>query len=249
MGGLTYVAATPASANDGIREGAPPGDFIDRSLPEWNLDRAVGNDTCWPEDAFRGPNPNPGQNPTPWPDNDSGCARTGSDFPTYVNYKKCNDSEIRVGFTIYQAKSYFSGGGHKHDFEYVVLVWKRNGDTWTRGYLLMSTHGKHRMQTWDKAESWSADRGHAGLGLEYPRIFVGWGSHAMFNNQGGLTDIVSQLGNNEHRSAKYPHWAKTWYEVTDDNDLAKRFDANPEWNGLSTPAKNSRALCGFTNNG
>jgi hypothetical protein len=243
--GVVVSVSSTASANEGIPEGAPLSDFVDRSYPQWNFDRAVGNDVCWPADPIAGGNQHPGSGGGPWPNADKDCPPVNTPFPTFYSVKECNDSEIRASFTIYQPYSGFAPFGHRHDFEYIVMVWTREGETWTRNRLLMSTHGKHRTRNWSEAESWTYDGGHAALGLERPRIFVGWGSHAMFNDQGGLTDIASQGNDNESRHAKYPVWADWRVEVTDDNDVAKTFEKYDWGSATSNPQHVSKNLCSF----
>jgi len=241
-------AATPsASANEPVGDGSPLSTFIALSTPEWNFARANSNDPCWPATAIGadGSQHAPaGRNP--WPDTDSGCAPVRSPFTTYVSAKQCNADEIRVSFTLYFPKDGFSPGalGHEHDFEYVALVWHRSDGTWTRDRLLMSRHGKNIPQTWAKAESWNADLSSAGLGREHPRIFIGWAKHAMFNNQAGLKDVLSQFTDNEYRHADYRVYAAPTLRVVDDS-LAQAFDRFDWGSASSDPATVSRSLCGM----
>jgi hypothetical protein len=67
-------------------------------------------------------NPADGGDVQNWPNSDGGCARHGSQFPTYYTAQQCNADEIRVVFTIYQATSGFKPSGHRHDFEHVEVV-------------------------------------------------------------------------------------------------------------------------------
>lgn len=244
---VVAIAAPSAQANDSIPEGAPLSEFVERSKPEWNMARANGNDSCWPAEAISGDgNLHPGADPKPWPNSDDGCAPVGTPFPTYYAVEECNDAEIRVGYTVYVPNSYFVGGGHKHDFEGVDVVWKRDGDRWTRSALLMGRHGKYVERSWDKVESWNGDRSSAGLGREFPRIFMGWGSHAMFNDQGGLKDIASQSNGNEYRQADYPVSDSALVEVNKDNDMSRKFrDAASHFgSGLQqNPATVADTLC------
>lgn len=249
-GGLTFAAIPSASANEPLPEGpASLQDFVRKSVPQWNFARANRNDPCWPEAALdSNGNPVAGGAVQNWPNSDGGCARHGSPFPTYFTVQKCNPNEIRVTFTIYQATSGFRPSGHRHDFEHVEVVWKRNGNDWTRDRLLLSAHGKHRVVAWATAESWNADRGHAARGLEYPRIFVGYGSHSMYNNQGGLKDVLSAYLD-EYRHADYPVWADQGgglVEVAKDGDLYKKFEAKAaDWGSAdSNPAKVAKDACG-----
>ncbi len=249
-GGLLFATIPSASANEPLPEGpATLQDFARRSVPQWNFARANRNDPCWPESAFDGNgNPTDGGSVQNWPNSDGGCAPHGSAFPTYYTVQKCNADEIRISYTIYQATSAFKPSGHRHDFEHVDVVWRKNGNSWSRDRLLLSAHGGHRVVGWASAESWNADRGSAGKGREFPRVFVGFGSHAMYNNQGGLKDVLSAYTGNEYRQADYPSWADQGgglVEVAKDGDLYKKFEANAgAWGKAdSNPARVARDAC------
>lgn len=244
---FALVAATAplALANEPIAEGAPLIDFVERSKPEWNFARANDHDSCWPTEAiYADGGLNPGAEPKIWPNSNSDCPTPGNMYPTYYSVKECNDSEIRVAYTIYIPNSYFVGGGHKHDFEGIVVVWKRDGDKWTRDRLLMSRHGDYYLRPWAEVESWNADFSSAGLGRERPRIFVGWGSHAIFNNQDtSFVDIASQSTDSEYRSDKYPSSNSDLVEVTEDNELGKKFWDAKDFEKFSHPAWVAQELC------
>ncbi|HEV7974099.1 NPP1 family protein [Amycolatopsis sp.] len=249
LGGALFAGVPSASANEPLPDGSSTlQDFARKSVPQWNFARANSNDPCWPESAFDGNgNPADGGDVQNWPNSDGGCARHGSQFPTYYTAQQCNADEIRVVFTIYQATSGFKPSGHRHDFEHVEVVWRKNGSAWTKDRLLLSAHGSHRVVSWGSAESWNSDRGSAGTGREFPRIFVGFGSHSMFNNQGGLKDVISAYTGNEYRQADYPVWADQsgLVEVVKDSDLYKKFDTNAAvWGSAdSNPARMARDSC------
>jgi hypothetical protein len=247
-GGALLGTASSASANQPLPDPSNLQEFARQSVPEWNFARANSNDPCWPESAFdANGNPADGGDVQNWPNSDGGCARHGAPFPTYYTAQQCNADEIRVVFTIYQATSGFKPSGHRHDFEHVEVVWRKNGTSWAKDRLLLSAHGSHRVVAWASAESWNADRGSAGLGREYPRIFVGYGSHSMYNNQGGLKDVISAY-TNEYRHADYPVWADRsggLVEVAQGSDLYDKFDVNAAaWGSAdSNPAKMARDSC------
>ncbi len=247
-GGVLFAIAPSASANEPLPEGpATMGDFVRASVPQWNFPRANRNDPCWPEPAFDGNgNPTDGANIQAWPNSDGGCAPHGAPFPTYYTVQKCNADEIRVSFTIYQATSGFWPSGHRHDFEHVDVVWRKNGNSWTRQRLLLGAHGGHRVVDWSRAESWNAARDHASLGLEHPRVFVGFGSHSMYNNQGGRKDVISAY-TDEYRAADYRVWADQsgLVEVVKDGDLYRKFESNAAaWGSAdSNPARVGKDAC------
>lgn len=249
IAGLLFANVPGASANEPLPEGPSTlQDFVTASVPQWNFARANSNDPCWPEPAFDGNgNPADGGGVQNWPNSDGGCAPHGAPFPTYYTVQKCDPEEIRVAFTIYQATSGFNPSGHRHDFEHVEVVWRKSGNDWTRDRLLLSAHGGHRVVAWGDAESWNSDRGHAARGLEHPRIFVGFGSHSMYNNQGGKKDVISAY-TDEYRHADYPAWADQGgglVEVAKDGALHQKFEANAAaWGSAdSNPGKVARDSC------
>lgn len=245
---LVSVAAAPqAAANTPVPDGSALASFVAPSSPQWNFARANSHDACWPTaalDAAGGQTRSAGLKN--WPvAGQGGCSPRGSAFPQYWSVRQCSVDEIRVAFTLYFPKDGFSPSGvfgHGHDFENIIVVWRRGGDGWTRDRLLLSRHGKHVVQPWSTAESWDAGLTSAGLGRELPRIFVGWGKHAMFNHQGGLKDVASQLTDNEYRHADYPARGAS-VEVTD--ALAAAFDRHHWGSASSTPAVVARQLCGY----
>lgn len=254
----TLVAAAPAAlAQTNLPAGSPLPSFVSASLPQWNFARANSRDTCWPSAAIDASGAqSPSASRKAWPTaGQGGCPDRWSPFPTYYTVKQCGADQVRVIFNIYFKKDGFSGNlagnalGHGHDFEHIVLVWNRIADgSWARDHLLLGRHGDHVYQGWATAESWLPDFSSAGLGYDHPRIFVGWGKHAMFNHQGGLKDVASQFTDNEYRHADFPYLADNLQEVTDDNAPARQFDSFNWGSASSTPAVMSRSLCSITAN-
>ncbi|MET7621542.1 NPP1 family protein [Streptomyces sp. NPDC005408] len=183
----------------------------------------------------------------PWPDADSGCAATGSYFPTYASVKTCFGTEVRVSYTLFFPKDGFTGGiGHAYDFEHVVTGWKYAGDNkWTRYQIMLSAHGKHRVERdWTQVESVNFN-GDWGYGRERPSAYVGWGKHAMFNNQGGLKDYLSQTTDNEYRHADHAGDNTSYVIVTDDSPMAAKFNEYNWGSATDNPARVSRDLCSY----
>lgn len=257
------LAATVAGIQIAAADTGQPGStdlagLVLASRPQWNLARALKHDSCWPEEALDAA----GNQKAPatrklWPvPGQGGCVSAGSAFPTYYTAKQCSPTEVRVVYSLYFPKDGFAGSlgslalGHDYDWEHVVVVWTQAADgSWHRDHLLLGRHGKEIFQAWSSAESWDATRTTAGLGLEYPRIFVGWAKHAMFNHQGGLTDLASQYTNEEFRNAAHPAWADWLIPVDDSGPLAQRFDAFDWGSASSTPSVMSRSLCSLVANG
>jgi hypothetical protein len=247
-GAIATVSA--ASANEAKIEGQVTLEEIARaSVPQWNFARANNNDPCWPEAAFDGSGkPASGSEPRNWPDTDGGCAPHGAPFPTYYTVQKCSPSDIRVTFTIYQANDAFQPSGHRHDFEGIAVVWRLSGNQWTRDTLVGSSHKSVHAWKWKDSESWNSDRGSAGYGREFPRVFVGFASHAMFNNQSGLKDVLSSFTDSEYRHADYPVWADQGgglVEVAVGGSLYQKFKDSASAFGSATgnPAQRADNIC------
>lgn len=243
---VMIVAAAPsASANNPLPTGSNLRAFVNASAPNWNFARANNHDSCWPSDPLPGGNQSSAATLKPWPvAGQGGCPDRWSNFPTFYSAKKCNATEVRVSYSIFFKKNGFSPGklGHAYDFERIVVVWKKSGNNWYRDRLLLSRHGGYATQQWGTAESWNGSKNSAGLGREFPRIFVGWGSHAMFNHQGGLKDVASQYTNNEYRHADYSTWASNWLVETTPQ-VAAQFNRYNWGKANTTPAVIGDRLC------
>ena len=243
-----------ASASERVPEAAGPAldEMVRSSVPQWNFPRANSNDPCWPQPAFDPTGaPAAGVEPHNWPDSDSGCAPHGAPFPTYYTARVCDpagNNDVRISFTIYQALDAFQPSGHRHDFERVIVKWMRDGDTWHRDTLYLSSHKTFHARPWSEVRSFAADRATAGYGLPLPRVFVGFASHAMFNDEGGLKDVLSSYTDLEYRHGDYPVWADQGgdlVEVAPGGDLYQRFADNAAaWgSATSNPADVADKLC------
>jgi len=195
------LLAGVGQADEPLKEGpAHMADFAWASQPQWNFHRG---ENCWPQSPFDADG-----NPTR-PDDCVEAKDDGKDgmaFPTYYTAKKCNPDEVRVSYTIYQAKEK-DGEDDAHDFEHIVVVWNKNGENWTRSQLLMSDDGKHTSKSWGEAESWNASGDDAGLGREFPRIWIQESTHGMHNDE-----------DDDNRDHDYPVPASKNYDGEDKNN-------------------------------
>ena len=253
--GITGYVIPEASASE---QTTPQGELsldemVRSSVPQWNFPRANNNDPCWPQPAFDSTGaPAAGVEPHNWPDSDSGCAPHGAPFPTYYTAKMCDtagNDDVRVAFSIYQALDAFQPSGHRHDFERVIVQWRRDGNTWHRATLYLSSHKTMHVRAWDKVQSLEADRVTTSNGADFPRVFVGFASHAMFNDEGGLKDVLSSYTDLEYRHGDYPAWADRsggLVEVAPDSGLYNKFKDNAAaWgSATSNPANVADNLCG-----
>ncbi|RIB02526.1 hypothetical protein C2G38_2125062 [Gigaspora rosea] len=107
---------------------------------------------------------------------------------------------------IYFSKDRFLGPrlGHDHDFEGIIVTWKNISGYWYRDELIMSKHHDWRHALWNSVASFNYNGIQEGIGLEFPKIYMGWAKHAMFNDK------------NTYRSDNYQFWANnSLIEVTD----------------------------------
>jgi hypothetical protein len=244
----TFASAPTASANEPLEWKGDLNAFLSAGMPDWQFARAVGNDACWPSSAFvNGDQQAPSASLNAWPDADSGCAATGSYYPTYATVKTCFGTEVRAIYTLFFPKDGFVGLGHAYDFEHVVVGWTYAGDNkWTRYQLMLSAHGGHRViRDWTTVESADLNNDNWGYGKEHPSVYVGWGKHAMFNNQGGLTDLLSQTTDNEYRHADHAGDNTSLVIVNEGTPIAQKFDEYNWGSASSDPTQVSRDLCSY----
>ncbi|CAG8797219.1 7672_t:CDS:1, partial [Racocetra fulgida] len=171
-----------ASANQGVPYTPDMENLVLAGAPQWNMARAKDHDSCAPDHAII----NNGEQHPPatrytWPTTDEGgCGDiTYDNLATYYSKKWCDDDHFRVIYTLYIPKDGFSGSilgeefGHDHDFESIVVSWKRITGTWYRDELIMSRHKGWDHKPWDEVLSFNSDGTEEGEGLEFPKIFVG----------------------------------------------------------------------------
>ncbi|KAH8809590.1 hypothetical protein DL96DRAFT_1536251 [Flagelloscypha sp. PMI_526] len=155
-----------------------------------------------------------------WPKADgSTCADPGGDhaaanpYPIFFTVRKCSDIDIRVTYNLYWAKDGFKTAlaGHGHDWEGVVLKWKKtdDGKSWIRDGVWISVHTGDTYRTWSGAESTAYNGpGSPSTGLknaERVKVYVGWGKHALRYSKktSGGKSLFDVLGDNEYRTDDY----------------------------------------------
>ncbi|CAG8731041.1 17786_t:CDS:2, partial [Gigaspora rosea] len=134
--------------------------------------------------------------------------------------------------------------GHDHDFEGIIVTWKNISGYWYRDELIMSRHHDWRHAPWNSVASFSYNGTQEGVGLEFPKIYVGWAKHAMFNDKNtDHSDIASQYTDDEYRSDNYQFWANnSLKEVTDDNFYGQNFKKY-NWGEATPPTDTAQDLC------
>lgn len=188
------------------------------SRPLWHFARSRGNPTCYPSSAlFENGTQVP---PAPlefFPKAAFGCPDPGPrgegpPFPTYYTVNYCGADEIRIQYSLFFKKDGFIKvvlspcNGHAYDWERIIVVWKRNttDNTWTRNKLLRSFHSGYKEQDWNDVQStfnYDDINEIHGKNKDGPKIYVGWGKHAMFDDRNtGWNDCFSQGCNREFRS-------------------------------------------------
>ena len=244
-GGTAMTSLPAAHAESNTRF---PVAWARQSSPQWFFARAkvgwVKRDSCWPAQAINGDGSQAAAaSLKDWPTaGQGGCPSANSAFPTYFTVKRCTRTEVRVGYTLFFPKDGFTVGGHAYDFESAVVVWRLRSGRWQRDRLLMSRHGAFVGKPWSSVWWDGADNGR-----QRPRLYVGWGKHAIFNEEGGSPAGVL---NDELRNGAYSADANSWLvEVRKTargngrNWLAARFDEKSWGSANTTPAVLAQRLC------
>lgn len=193
------------------------------SRPLWHFGQSQSRAPCYPTWALTPDGKQAGVNPGPWSDASSGCPHPGpyglsNPFPTYYTVSYCGDDELRVVYNLYFQKDGWSNTlislGHMHDWERIIVIWRRTGGQWTRRELLKSFHSGYMHDNWkDVQNTFNDDNWNEqdGKDKDHAKIYVGWGKHAMFSTRNtGWNDAVSQGCGREFRSRDW------WYSPTRD---------------------------------
>ncbi|KAI5789698.1 hypothetical protein DFH27DRAFT_614318 [Peziza echinospora] len=204
------------------------------SRPMWHFGESRDNKPCYPSAALTPDGLQHGVNPTLYPNAAEGCPDPGprgggaNPFPTYFTVTSCDPNELRVAYHLYFVKDGWSDAviakGHMHDWERIIVTWKRNPATkfWTRTNLLKSAHSGYMEDSWGGIqntfdEALTSEQN--GKDKDHPKIYVGWGKHAMFSQRNtAFNDRISQGCGREFRSDDW------WY-------MPKRVDMVPAGNG------------------
>jgi hypothetical protein len=96
-----------------------------------------------------------------------------------------------------------------HDWERVIVIWRRENGQWTRKELLKSYHSGYMHDNWDGVQNTinydNVDE-QGGDNKDGAKIYVGWGKHATFAQRNtGWNDEASQGCGREFRSRDW------WY--------------------------------------
>ncbi|RPA79350.1 hypothetical protein BJ508DRAFT_308453 [Ascobolus immersus RN42] len=193
------------------------------SRPLWHFATMKGQKMCMPTSAINSDfKQTPYLNPDLFPLAGSGCPDPGvpvgslndtTPFPTYYTITNCTDTELRIVYNMFFQKDGFAFvypspcNGHRYDWERIIVIWRQtlSGD-WIRDKLLTSFHNDYHEYSWPEVETFSHDDPNrtSGLNLEGPKIYVGWGKHAMFKDRKTTwNDCFSQGCAREYRSSDW----------------------------------------------
>ncbi|KAH8919026.1 hypothetical protein BT69DRAFT_1353429 [Atractiella rhizophila] len=243
------VANTPIPQSTLDTQGVYP--FVVASRPKWWFgipSKALcpsRTAPCYPEYAVNHTTgaQNPGQNLCDWPNANCGCQYPSENgqaggikaraFPHYWIASQCSNTEVRAGFWVYYPKDGFVGSGHRHDWEYYIVVWSKQADgNYIRSSHVFSYHGDRLQENWNVAanveygllspclENTSAYMkisdnlnsvadGQGNHALVYP----GWSKHPNFPDKNThFCDTLSQSTKNAYRS-------DDWWYYADESDL------------------------------
>ncbi|KAI9786311.1 MAG: hypothetical protein M1816_008052 [Peltula sp. TS41687] len=217
----------------------------------WN--RTYLQEPCYPESAVTPdgkPNPgtdipltaDPGDDCTdPGPYN--GRFSPGIPFPNYITAFYCGfENTWRVKYDIYYVHDgdLGPGGGHKHDWEGAMVVWKEDpgdADMWHRDRLVLSQHSGHASRGWGEIQSVDGVgdvKDDNGKYRKHPKVYAGFFKHAnFFDKKTSMNVYFPGAGDSaEFRS-------NDWYYLPEEKDLVNGEVIPREWkfgDADSTPA-------------
>lgn len=230
-------------------------------------------DPCYPESAIvlgsNPPKPNPGSrrkfgtgsvnpgahctNPGPY----DGAYSHGNRFPVYMSAAYCGDS-WRVNYDLYYVHDGVIFEGHRHDWEGVTVVFKKDPsgvDWWHRQSVIFNKHGWHDHYIWDSLETVQVDiPGNSdvrdetvGNNKNHPKVYVGFFSHSAFahrcdkcrhTDSGAATEYIA---NQEYRS-------NDWWRLPRGEDMHLWSEINRDWDygsAWSSPPRNRDEMCSW----
>ncbi len=106
-------------------------------------------------------------------------------FPTYWDLRRCSQTEFRIAYNVYFTKD----TGHRHDIEWVILVWGSNdgGKTFYRSRMIFEQDGSHPSKQWgDIQNTFSNGNDQLNLGQKnqnHARVFVSKWHHSMHDDR------------------------------------------------------------------
>ncbi|KAL6915469.1 hypothetical protein FSHL1_006920 [Fusarium sambucinum] len=230
--------------------------------PMWFFGQSRNQPPCYPTWAIRAGKQAPGGGLCAFPEVGCHCrnpgvkiGNPGPKFPIYYTYNKCNDNEIRVAYNIFFDKDGFIAGGHRYDWEHVIVVWARGSDSkWHQSRLFLSQHKTHDKKNWNdiqntfKVDEANKPRGgdNGKKGFAHPKVYVAWAKHAIYHDRNtGWNDPLSQQLGHAFRSQDWWYYhSKGDYIRADRSTEVGRQIAGLNWgDATSTPPNVHDGLC------
>ncbi|CCX07008.1 hypothetical protein FPQ18DRAFT_327623 [Pyronema domesticum] len=230
-----------------------PAQAARQACPFWFFGRSLNREPCYPESAVVNGGPHPGtpvrSDPSPGygcpsPGHWSGTYSNGNPFPTYYNVKYCpGDQSWRINYNLYFSHDGMSGNGHRHDWEWVAVIWKRCGgsDMWCRNRLVRSFHSTQKSNNWSGIQNTINGKNElrrlGDKNKHHPLIYVGAFKHAMFDTRKTSMNVIG-ADELEFRSNDWWYFSQDWLVPGD--------QINRNWNygaASSTPPKVWDDLC------
>ncbi|CAO3693194.1 hypothetical protein G6F70_009091 [Rhizopus microsporus] len=211
--------------------------------PYWQLSRALNHDMCWPSACVENGAVVPSADLKNFPvAGQGGCPPAGSRFPVYWNAKKCTDTEIRVAYNLFWKKDGFSPSGiygHGYDWEQVIVVYAKGGNSWSRKGAYLSGHGGYKYYDWNEmTTSNESNIAAGGQNMDHPKIFPAWAKHSMFIDSKDGNPVLEGLDafdENAFRTSSYQYFnAKEEMIQVVPNTQLWTLIANKDWNKASS---------------
>ncbi|KAJ3494984.1 hypothetical protein NLG97_g3716 [Lecanicillium saksenae] len=161
-------------------------------------------------------------------------------FPTYWDLRRCSQTEFRIAYNVYFTKD----TGHRHDIEWVIVVWGSNdgGKTFYRNRMIFEQDGNHPSKQWgDIQNTFYNENDQLNLGQKYQnhaRVFVSKWHHSMHDDRyTQFKNTCPPNSKSDFRTDDYYFWSA--------NNL-QPMDSIPEnWNFSPAAFARGQGICGY----
>ena len=168
-----------------------------------------------------------------------------------------DDDSWRVNYDLYYVHDGVMMEGHKHDWEGVTVIFKKdptNGDWWQRDSIVYDEHGWKNHYAWGDVITVAVDvpgetdvkDETVGKKLNHPKVFVGFFSHAAFKDKD--TSRQTMAAPSDKPIAGHEYRSKDWWRLPRGEDMYLWSEIDPNWDygdEDSTPPKNKDTVCKF----
>jgi hypothetical protein len=186
------------------------------------------------------------------------CRWGGCYFPiNFVIVPPTHDKKKVVRGYIYNLSEVDAAGNIVHDWERLIVIWKRDGTTsqWKRASLLKSMHSGYQQIAWNGIHSTFNLDNPQEMGAkdkDYPKIYPGWAKHPNFDTiDTSWRDSFSQGCQREYRKGDWWYFPResdmVWSAVN--SPEGKRMAVFDWGDATGSPWAAGRTACSAANGG